>query len=150
MCSCCMQHKQSVCCMHGIAARECEAAFTQARAQSSKFSTCLTSCVQALSSRHKAAATLTRLALLCCFQCRHWRLNKWGNDFFFLSSSPTYADMIMSNLLLMSTVGRKLSHRLLMNLDSKSSSIYNHAQTVTEVLATCAMFYCAQIDMLKT
>lgn len=32
----------------------------------------------------------------------------------------------------------------------KSSSIYNHAQTLAEVLATCVMFYCVKIDMFKT
>ena len=35
-----------------------------------------------------------------------------------------------------------------MNFDSKSSSIYNHAQTLTQV-ATCVMFYCVEIDMFK-
>lgn len=73
-----------------------------------------------------------------------------GNYFFFFSSSPTYADTITSNLPLMSSVGRKWSPRLLMNLDSRSSSVYNHAQTLTEVLATCVMFYCVEIDMFKT
>lgn len=32
----------------------------------------------------------------------------------------------------------------------KSSSIYNHVQTLTEVLAPCVMFCCVRIDMLKT
>lgn len=36
-----------------------------------------------------------------------------------------------------------------MNLDSMSSIIYNHAQTLTEVLASYVMFYCVEIDIFK-
>lgn len=32
----------------------------------------------------------------------------------------------------------------------KSSSIYNQAQTLTEVLATCVAFDCVKTDMFKT
>lgn len=46
--------------------------------------------------------------------------------------------------------GRKWSHRLLMNLDSQSSGINNHAQTLTEVFSACAMFYCVETDMFKS
>lgn len=51
---------------------------------------------------------------------------------------------------LMSIVGRKMKSVDANEFRLKSSSIYNHVQTLTEVLAPCVMFYCVRIDMLKT